>query len=112
METVHFGKPSLVLPFHTEQEANGRRLEQHSAACVLSPAGEKSTLMLVQRRWRFGLYAYWIQPENPLQPEQLRSSIETILISPKYKQGAESLQNSIRNTLGPVEAAHRIKNLV
>jgi hypothetical protein len=40
METIRAGVPSVLLPFHTEQEGNGRRLEQNGAAQVLAPVDD------------------------------------------------------------------------
>jgi UDP:flavonoid glycosyltransferase YjiC (YdhE family) len=50
METVSYGVPSVVVPFHSEQESNGRRLEACSAARVLGPPSTGASMRLVRSR--------------------------------------------------------------
>ena len=41
MECVAYGKPSIVIPFQTEQEGNGRRLEQLGCGALLRLSEER-----------------------------------------------------------------------
>jgi UDP:flavonoid glycosyltransferase YjiC (YdhE family) len=92
METVGAGVPSVVLPFHTEQESNGRRLEQNAAACVLSPADDQDALRLQHGRWRYGEWALWVRKEGGITPDGLRKAIQRVLANPGYRAAAETLQ--------------------
>lgn len=108
METVNFGIPSVVLPFHSEQEGNGRRLEACSASIVLSPASVKETMRIIRRRWRYGEYATWVQPVNPLSAEMLREAVSRVLEDPRYKEGAIALKSKAESYGGAAEGADLI----
>lgn len=108
METVNFGIPSVVLPFHSEQEGNGRRLEACSASIVLSPASVKETMRMIRGRWTYGEYATWVQPANPLTAEMLREAVSRVLENPRYKEGAIALKSKAESYGGAVEGADLI----
>jgi len=112
VETAYYGIPSVVLPSHSERECNGRRLEACSAAVVLSPTVNKSSLILVRRRWAYGEYATWIQPENALTPEMLREATSTVLSDPRYSDGAQALSRIARRYGGAVTAVGLIERLL
>jgi len=112
METMRYGVPSIVLPFHSEQESNGRRLEACSAACVLSPASATASMHLVRRHWRYGEFATWVQPASPLTPEKLREAVFLVLKDPHYRSGAMSLSAVALKYRGAAAAAELIDQLV
>lgn len=112
METVRYGTPSVVLPFHSEQEANGRRLEARMAARVLSPASATDSMRLVRSRWKYGEFATWIQPVSHLTPEELRESLALVLKDPRYRQGAMTLSAIAAEYQGASAAIELINRLV
>ena len=112
METVRYGVPSVVVPFHSEQESNGRRLEACSAARVLSPTSARGSMRLVRRRWTYGEFATWIQPVSPLTPELLRESVSLVLEDHPYRKGALTLSAMAAEYPGAPAAVELISSLV
>jgi UDP:flavonoid glycosyltransferase YjiC (YdhE family) len=92
METACAGIPALVIPSHSEQEGNGRRLEASSAAIVISPNENGDAKQLVYRKWEYGEFTNWIVPEFNLDPERLRETILKLFEDPYYKNGAQHLK--------------------
>lgn len=91
METTYYGIPSVVLPFHSEQEGNGRRLQAQSAAVVLSPTNSKNAVHLVHTRWKYGEFITCVQPFTPPAPEVLRAAVSTVLEDYRYRESAMKL---------------------
>ena len=92
METVQAGVPSVVLPFHTEQEGNGRRLEQNGMAEVLAPAD--GDLIPVETRWAGGRLTALICRQWQLQPQQVRAAVAAVLGDGHYKTNALRLRSA------------------
>jgi len=107
METVQAGVPSVVLPFHTEQECNGRRLQQNGAARVLAPGDEN--LELLEGRWggsrcatsgcrslfaRRGTFVALACQRFPFEPRQVREAVFSILHYEHYRASTARLQRS------------------
>ncbi|MAS34908.1 MAG: hypothetical protein CL610_12935 [Anaerolineaceae bacterium] len=112
MEVVQHGVPSVVLPFHTEQESNGRRLEQQSAARVLSPSSDPSTMQLVPRGWPYGQFTMGIHPTSTLQPDDLYQAVSTIIADPTYTEAARRLKAAASQYDGAAAAVQHINQLV
>jgi UDP:flavonoid glycosyltransferase YjiC (YdhE family) len=109
MELVHSGVPGLVIPFHTEQESNGRRLEAAGAGRVLLPVdGEPRR---IQGSWAGGTYAYLVYPHSSLTAELIRSTVEELLESVSYRTNALSLKKKASEYGGSVQAAGLIDDL-
>lgn len=89
METVRAGVPSVVLPFHTEQEGNGRRLEQNEAAQVLAPVDDDLTPL--DTRWGGGQFTALACRQWWLQPHQVRTAISIVLSDRHYQANARRL---------------------
>lgn len=89
METIRAGVPSVVLPFHTEQEGNGRRLEQNGAAQVLAPADDD--LIPLETRWGGGQFTALACRQWWLRPHQVRAVIATTLSDRRYQTNARRL---------------------
>lgn len=102
METLQSGVPSIVLPFHTEQEANGRRLEANSVAQVLLPTTEPYQVM--RRRWRGAEYTVLFQQHSKLSADTLRQAIATVLTDTRYRQNALHLSHELKRYGGPAQA--------
>jgi len=72
METAKAGKPSIVIPFHSEQESNGRRLESNGCGKILKIS--KQNYSIHMRNWAFGDYSILSQSRIDLQSEELSST--------------------------------------
>jgi UDP:flavonoid glycosyltransferase YjiC (YdhE family) len=112
METVRAGIPSLVLPFHSEQESNGRRLAACGAAEVLSPIADMSAMRLVRRRWRGGELATWMQPASSLTPTAVREAAHRVLTQSRYAEGARVLSAAAAAYAGAPAAVEWIGQLL
>lgn len=110
METVRYGTPGVVLPFHSEQEANGRRLEASGAARVLLPSREP--FRPVPRRWWGGSFVVLVQRRSDLTAEMLRQALASVLEDASYRQNARRLSQELAGYGGPSRAADLIENLV
>ena len=109
METVRAGVPSVVLPFHTEQESNGRRLQQSGAAQVLAP--EEESLEPLVRRWSGGQFVVLVCRDLPFQPHQVREAVSSVLLSDHYCANAARLQRSQAAYGGVARAAEFLTDL-
>ena len=110
METICYGLPSVIIPFHSEQEANGRRLEASGAARLLTPVvGPSET---VRGRWPGGNYTILIWRRSALTPAKLRSTISKVLEEPGYRQNARRLQADAARYGGPAQAAELVASLL
>lgn len=109
METVRAGVPSVVLPFHTEQESNGRRLQQSGAAQVLAP--EEESLEPLVRRWSGGQFVVLVCRDLPFQPSQVREAVSSVLLSEHYGANAARLKRSQAAYGGVARAAEFLTDL-
>ena len=112
MEVVFNGKPSIILPFHSEQESNGRRLEQNSAAIVLKRTISEKSRKLLHFKWSFGTYSFWVEPINYESPKIIHEKITQIIEDSRIKKGAKYLQSCMKKYQGVTTAVHLIQNLV
>lgn len=111
LELAAHGVPGLALPFQSEQESNGRRLEQAGAGRVLSPLDNPSTLEIVRtRRWyrpfQTCVVAYW----SP-QPETVYEAVGALLEDPAYSTAAGRLRQETAQYGGLEQAVDLIDNL-
>ncbi|MBN2012888.1 hypothetical protein JW960_26395 [candidate division KSB1 bacterium] len=90
METVLAGKPSIVIPFHSEQESNGRYLQRAGIGriCKLSTGQEE----LVIKHWKYGAYSYFIHRNYNLTVDRLRDLTNDLLTDDSYYQNCYRLQ--------------------
>ncbi len=110
METVRYGVPGIVHPFHSEQEANGRRLEASGAARVLLPSRE--AYRVAHRRWRGGDFTTLIQLHSDLEPPMLRESITAVLEDKSYQENARRLSHALEGYGGASQAVDLIEKLL
>ncbi len=108
METAASGIPSIVLPFQSEQEGNGRRLALQQAGFVISPSTEKNAAQLFRSRWLWGEFSMWAIPEYHYCPELLRDTANTLLRDPKYRDGAKKLSKTVSKYTGAAAAIEKI----
>ncbi len=105
METVRSGVPSVVLPFHTEQEGNGRRLQQRGVARVLAPRDD--ALEPLAGRWGGGQFVALACKRFTLHPHQVREAITSILADDAYRANAVCLQRAL-TVYGGVDLALKL----
>ncbi len=77
MEVLKAGKPSIVIPSHSEQEGNGRRLEKLNVGRTLLVDNEE--LKTLDFSWPFGLYQMFAGFDINLDANNLLDSIEQLL---------------------------------
>ena len=102
METIAAGKPSIIIPFHTEQEGNGRRLEQLGCGCVLKLSNEP--FEQVNAKCPFGEYSYIVQRRYDLTSSELISTVNKTLQDSGYSTKAQALQKKVIAHGGPSRA--------
>jgi UDP:flavonoid glycosyltransferase YjiC (YdhE family) len=110
METVRYGTPSVVIPFHSEQEANGRRLEASGAARVLLPSREPPHP--VSGLWKGGKFVILVQQRSDLTAQALREAIATVLEDERYAQNAQRLSRDLSQYEGSRQAVDLIEALI
>jgi UDP:flavonoid glycosyltransferase YjiC (YdhE family) len=111
METVRYGVPSVVLPFQSEQESNGRRLEDCGSARLLNPALSQGAMKLVRKRWQYGEFATWIQMENLYTSAMVREAVSSLLEEPNYRQAACALSAKAAEYGGACLAANLVDDM-
>jgi len=109
METVMCGKPTIITPFQTEQEGNGRRLEQLGCGRVILLSKER--FKLVEARWNLDTYSFFIQNRYDLKPEELLGEVDRILNNHEYTHKAKRLQSKIKEYRGTKKALELIEKL-
>ncbi|MBI4846466.1 MAG: hypothetical protein HY810_08395, partial [Candidatus Omnitrophica bacterium] len=112
METIKFGVPSIIIPFHSEQESNGRRIEQNNAGCLLSSASEKNEDVLIRYKSKYGDFVSCIRRKFDLNTDIFKKTIEKVLSSEKYKNAAMKLSISSKKYMGCAAAANLIDSIL
>ena len=113
MQVVEHGLPSIVMPFHSEQEYSGRQLVRNGAALLLPYSQEPYTRL--QAKWRGGRrfgkrkYTVFLRLKATLTPEKLRETVERALGTPALREGAQALQEAARAYGGSTHAAALIE---
>jgi UDP:flavonoid glycosyltransferase YjiC (YdhE family) len=109
MELVRSGTPGLVIPFHTEQESNGRRLEQHGAGMVLLSLEKRGIIQ--EKPWYGSSFSYLVYPKSSLTPDGLRKQVCNLLSDPVVCQKANSLKEKASSYPGGSLAADLVGEL-
>jgi UDP:flavonoid glycosyltransferase YjiC (YdhE family) len=109
METVSAGKPSLVIPFQTEQEGNGRRLEQLGCGRVLKLS--KQDFMKIEHQWPFGDYSYLVQTRYDLTPAELYDAVDNLLGNQTYVKSAQKFREKILQYGGAKQAVDLLEEI-
>jgi UDP:flavonoid glycosyltransferase YjiC (YdhE family) len=110
MESLFHARPSLIIPFHSEQEGNGRRLQQLGCAKVLKLSRQE--FRTVEGRWRYGEYSYLVQDRFDLTCEELAESVKGIMNNQEYFVNALKLQAKIKAYGGAAQAVKLIEENV
>jgi len=110
MEVVQQGLPSVVIPFHTEQEANGHRLEAQGA-CLVRPYSEGPYQPVVVR-WPGGDCTYLRSFTPTLDGLSLNLAVTRVLNEKAFRTQADDLRRTLEFYRGATMAAERIVNLI
>ena len=110
MELVRAGVPGLVIPFHTEQESNGRRLAANGAGKILLPS--TSDQEQVCQNWPGGRFAYLIHRASDLTPDLLRDTVLGLLNDPGCRENALHLKQIAGCYGGAAQAADLLEGLL
>ena len=87
MEILRAGKPSIVIPSHTEQEGNGRRLEQVGVSKTLLV--HNKDLKALNFSWPYGTYNMFAGFNVNLNADTLLPAVKDLI----EVQKKEDLQN-------------------
>lgn len=110
METIACGKPALIIPFQSEQEGNGRRLEQFGCGRVLKLSN--GPFEQVNATCHFGEYSYIVQRRYDLTSSKLISTVRETLNDPGYSVKAQALQKKVVSYGGPSRAVDIIEHFL
>jgi UDP:flavonoid glycosyltransferase YjiC (YdhE family) len=105
MELLTHGRPGLVIPFHSEQENSGRRLEAAGAGRVLPYSDDPWEMQEV--KWAGAPFTLAYRRQPTLTPEALRQAIQSLLDDENAQRNARRLQQEL-STAGGVEKAVRL----
>jgi UDP:flavonoid glycosyltransferase YjiC (YdhE family) len=108
MESIACGKPSIIVPFHSEQEGNGRRLEQLGCGLVVKLSRE--AYRRIEARWGCGTYTFLVQNRYDLTAEELSGAVDELLQNDEYLNNAQSLRSKITDYRGAERAMELIEN--
>ncbi|MCP4372511.1 MAG: hypothetical protein GY797_31055 [Deltaproteobacteria bacterium] len=107
METVTCGKPAIIIPFQSEQEGNGRRLEQLGSGLVVKLSQEN--YIRIEARWKYGTYSFFVQNRYELTAEELYGKVHELLHNNEYRNKAEYLQSKVKNYHGPQQVMELVE---
>lgn len=107
MESIACGKPTITIPFHSEQEGNGRRLEQLGCGLVVKLSRE--SYKRIEAKWGYGTYTFLVQDRYDLTAEELNGKVNKLLHNNGYLNNAQSLHSKIREYRGAEKATELIE---
>jgi UDP:flavonoid glycosyltransferase YjiC (YdhE family) len=107
MESIACGKPTITIPFQSEQEGNGKRLEQLGCGLVVKLSKER--FKCIEDKWRYGTYTFLVQKRYDLTAEKLSGEVDKILSNPQYLVKAKSLKEKVKEYRGPEKAIELIE---
>jgi UDP:flavonoid glycosyltransferase YjiC (YdhE family) len=107
MESIAFGKPTITIPFQSEQEGNGKRLEQLGCGLVVKLSKER--FKCIESKWKYGTYTFLVQKRYDLTAEKLSGEVDKILFNPQYLVKAKSLKEKVKEYRGPEKAIELIE---
>ena len=108
MESIACGKPTITIPFHSEQEGNGRRLEQLGCGLVIKPSRE--SYKRIKAKWRYGTFTFLVQTRYDLTAEELGGEVNELLHNSGCLDNAQSLCSKIGEYRGAEKAMELIEN--
>ncbi len=109
MESLWWGVPSIILPFHSEQEGNGRRLEQLGVGKLFSVAAVP--YRTVGFRSYSGEFTMRGGFEFGLKKEEIIPALEHVLSNDETKTTAANLSDALRKKFNPEEMTDFLENV-
>jgi UDP:flavonoid glycosyltransferase YjiC (YdhE family) len=112
MQVVEQGKPSIIIPFHSEQEYSARQMDSTNSAIFLPFSEEPYTRLIV--KWRGGRfigqkkYSLHLRLKATLKPETLSNAVKEIISSSKAQDNAKKLQQKLISYGGSEKAVELI----
>jgi UDP:flavonoid glycosyltransferase YjiC (YdhE family) len=107
MESIACGKPTITIPFHSEQEGNGRRLGQ--LGCGLVVKLSKENYKRIEGKWKYGSYSFLVQYRYDLTAEELIREVNKILFNAEYLNKAQTIQSKVKDYHGPKKTMELIE---
>jgi len=100
LELAAAGVPGLALPFQSEQESNGRRLQQAGAGRVLSPLDEPTALRAVRSQRWYRPFQTCVVPDWSPRSEVVRAAVSALLEDPAYRGAGNRLREETARYAG------------
>lgn len=107
MESIACGKPTITIPFHSEQEGNGRRLEQ--LGCGLVVKLSKEAYKRIEGKWKYGTYSFLVQNRYDLTAEEITGEVNKLLDNAGYLHKAQIIKSKIKEYHGREKAMELIE---
>lgn len=107
LESLWWGVPSVIIPFHSEQEGNGRRLEFLKAGKVLQIAREP--YLPVKFHTYYGEATMLGGFDFCLDRSEFISIIKKILTKTEFRENAKIQSQQLRSLFNPVSILDFIK---
>jgi len=99
LESLFFRKPSLILPSHSEQEGNGKRLERFHAGSMLAVACEPYEEIYFD--YKYGSYSIHAGFKIALTNDALENAISNLIEDGGIQNPFERLSNKLKNYYNP-----------
>jgi len=96
MEVLAAGKPGLVIPFHSEQEGNGRRLKELGCGEFMLPYNER-TLMTVRKKFRNKQFQYKASEKLVIEPSHLINMLKQLLADRGMRWSCSHMQKKLQS---------------
>jgi UDP:flavonoid glycosyltransferase YjiC (YdhE family) len=116
MEVVESGTPSVVIPFHSEQEYFGRQMAD-AGASILLPYSE-APYTRFEARWRGGKwlkvspFSIHVRLKPTLQADALRAAVTNAVTNPMLRSQAQELKAELNAYGGCEQAVGLIQKLI
>jgi len=112
MEVIASGVPSVVVPFHSEQESNGRRLQENNVSIVLGLSSIEESNTYISSQWKYGTYTNCVRKNLDLDETRFKNAIEIVLENHEIKQSAKDLSLLSQQYRGTEHAVEIIIDVV
>lgn len=109
METLRWGIPSLILPSHSEQEGNGRRLEFLNSGKVMLPA--ETPYQPVKFLFHTGEFTMLGGFKFLLTSDRIISTIEQVLADKNFKVSAARQAENLRTAYNPEQISEFVRRI-
>ncbi|MEJ2636679.1 MAG: glycosyltransferase [Calditrichia bacterium] len=108
MESLWWGVPSIIVPFHTEQEGNGHRLHRLGTGEVLSVA--QRPLQTVRFRYNYGHFTMAGGFRFGLTKDFFGTVFDKLMADQGYRENARKMSKELRATWEPTKLLKFLEN--